>query len=264
MPQPLRVLITGICFLLFSVGSGISAITILPFIRLTSANEMERQVRTRSFVHKSFRRMFRFVDLAGLCTLRVRGADTAAPKPPFVLIANHPSLIDVVALLAAVEGAGVIVKQAVVNSALIGSVARAANYLPAPAPGGNVVGIAPLVERMVQRLEAGESLIIFPEGTRSPIGGVHRFRRGAFEAAARAGVPVWPALIQTSEATLRSHQSWWEVPRAKLLLNVDFGEPFDVDPETNNRKLTRKVQNGYERTSGLEQGSARWRGPFDE
>src|SRR5690606_14745747 len=47
----------------------------------------------------------------------------------------------------------------------------------------------------VARIREGFRVLVFPEGTRSPEGELHRFGRTAFEIACRANVPVVPLVI---------------------------------------------------------------------
>jgi 1-acyl-sn-glycerol-3-phosphate acyltransferase len=60
-------------------------------------------------------------------------------------------------------------------------------------------GHLPSIMRMVRRcnavLRGGESLFVFPEGTRSPDGNLLPFYRGAFRIAARNRVPIVPLLL---------------------------------------------------------------------
>jgi 1-acyl-sn-glycerol-3-phosphate acyltransferase len=61
-------------------------------------------------------------------------------------------------------------------------------------------------------------VILFPEGTRSPVGGLGRFRLGAFELARRTGVPILPVRITAEPPTLWKGLPWYSVPRQ----TVDF------------------------------------------
>ena len=75
-------------------------------------------------------------------------------------------------------------------------------------------------------------VLIFPEGTRSPEGGLRTFKRGAFEIACRANVPVLPLLIKCNPPALGKGRPWYDIPRrtARFTMTplppiapVDFG-----------------------------------------
>src|SRR5258705_8298 len=70
-------------------------------------------------------------------------------------------------------------------------------------------------------------VVVVPEGTRSPRGGLRRFQRGAAHIALKSGCPVVPIVITCRPPTLLKGQPWHEVPdrRADWVLRV--GDPID-------------------------------------
>ena len=247
MPRIVRILLTGFSFAFFSVGSGVLAFVLLPLARLGAPSPSEARRRAQRLVSRGFRLFMGLLDLLGLARVQLTGSVAARPEGAFVLIANHPCLLDVITLLGQVEGTACIVKHGVARSPFVGRVAAALGYLPAPDPEADPTVTPQVLDLLVERLQQDEPVLVFPEGTRSPRWGLNRFRRGAAEAALQAEVPVWPVFITASEPTLMSGQRWWDVPERTLILTVDFGEPFFVPPETGSRKLTREVQDGYKR-----------------
>ena len=65
----------------------------------------------------------------------------------------------------------------------------------------------------LERLRDGMPVLIFPEGTRSPEGGLRAFKRGAFEIAYRAGVPIVPLFIRCQPPVLSKEAPWYRAPR---------------------------------------------------
>jgi hypothetical protein len=63
-----------------------------------------------------------------------------------------------------------------------------------------------------KRLDDGDGVLIFPEGTRSPRRGMNGFRRGAFELATRAQVPLWPMFISCEPPALARGVPIWKHP----------------------------------------------------
>src|SRR5690606_5502281 len=99
-----------------------------------------------------------------------------------------------------------------------------------------------VVNRMVAHLQAGRPLVIFPEASRSWERKMRRFRRGAVEAAIRAGVPIVPAFISVNPPMLMKHQPWHEVPDRRGVYKVEFFPVIetagrDLDPRQLNREL---------------------------
>jgi 1-acyl-sn-glycerol-3-phosphate acyltransferase len=63
-------------------------------------------------------------------------------------------------------------------------------------------------------------VLIFPEGTRSPMGGLGSFKRGAFEIACRARVPVLPVLIRCEPSALSKGRPWYDIPPTMAYLTL--------------------------------------------
>ncbi len=88
-----------------------------------------------------------------------------------------------------------------------------------------------------ERLKAGKSLVIFPEGTRSPDGKLRRFKIGAFILAMRTGVPIVPVGISGSHKVL---------PKKSLKIKggditVRIGRPIQPHNFSNKDELCRAV-----------------------
>ncbi len=244
MPRILRTLLSGLSFAAFSIGSGALGFVILPVVRRLSPTGTAA-VRARDVVSAGLRFFLWMTRSLRLLQVTTVGAVDARPPGAFVLIANHPTLLDTVVLLAKVRGIQAIAKHTWAETPLIGSVVSRAGYLLAPNPSADPAGTTPVLDQMVARLRAGEPLLVFPEGTRSPPGDVHRFRRGGLEAARRAGVPVWPVLLTSNLGTPLSHQRWWQVPDRRVELTVAFQEPFEVPEDTPTVQLTRQMRADY-------------------
>ena len=79
--------------------------------------------------------------------------------------------------------------------------------------------------KAIQALEAGQSLGIAPEGTRSLNGGLLDGKPGTVLLAVTAQVPVVPVALTGTENAARN---WWRRPH----LNMRFGKPFTLPPLT--------------------------------
>jgi 1-acyl-sn-glycerol-3-phosphate acyltransferase len=87
---------------------------------------------------------------------------------------------------------------------------RYCNHIDA-GDGGPVSG-ATVVQGAIERLRSGDPVLIFPEGTRSPAGGLGPFKSGAFAIAQAAKVPVVPVRIRCDPPALMRGQKWYQVP----------------------------------------------------
>jgi lyso-ornithine lipid O-acyltransferase len=114
------------------------------------------------------------------------------PTTPCIIVANHRSYLDPILMLCDVH-AFPVAKAELANWPLIGKGAKLAGilYLNREHSGSR----ASTLKLMAQKLEEGFPIIIFPEGTTSDLKGCLPFKKGAFQVAARLGVPVVPVAV---------------------------------------------------------------------
>jgi len=114
------------------------------------------------------------------------------PQPPFVLVSNHLSYIDIV-LLATQLDAFFVAKSEVANWPAIGPLARSLNTIFVER--GNRGDADRVVDLMEEILRAGHGVVFFPEGTSSDGSDVMHFKSALFDAPIRMGYPVHAAAI---------------------------------------------------------------------
>jgi 1-acyl-sn-glycerol-3-phosphate acyltransferase len=159
--------------------------------------------------------------LAGV-PLAVRGLENLPADRPCVLAVNHSSYVDSLLLLAALKR-----PFRFVAKVELASFAPLRLYLRNL--GVDLVerfdarrGVED-AERLAREVQAGHSLIVYPEGTFAREAGLRPFRMGAFLVAARAGACVVPAVIRGTRSMLRDG-SWF--PR-RYPLTLTFGPPIE-------------------------------------
>jgi len=206
-----RILFTGSAFFLFWWGGLLLSWTALPIIRFRHRRDpQEGSRRCRSLLNRSLRFHADYMRFFGLIDFDSRGLEKKLPQGPFVLVANHPSLVDVVLLLSACPKMFCVVKGPVMHSPFVGRMMRYADHIDA-GDGGPASGMA-VLQGAVDRLRAGDPVLIFPEGTRSPRNALGPFHKGAFAIARLAGVPVVPLHIAMSPPGLMRGMKWYTVP----------------------------------------------------
>jgi 1-acyl-sn-glycerol-3-phosphate acyltransferase len=132
---------------------------------------------------------------ARVATFDLTVLDTLRDKGPLVIISNHPTLLDAVLIASRLPHVVCTAKAALLNSVLIGALARLGGYIRNDSP-------AHVIRESVRQLKAGRQLLIFPEGTRTRSGDMDSFMRGFALIAKRAEVPVFPVFIETNSAFL--------------------------------------------------------------
>lgn len=133
--------------------------------------------------------------LAG-CRLNASGTERLEASAPAVVVANHASYLDAVALLAALPPSfafAFVAKRELLGAPVVGTViARAGHLVVERADLSQSVADA---DRATAALRAGTSLLFFPEGTFVRAPGLLPFKLGAFKAAVETGRPVIPVGI---------------------------------------------------------------------
>ncbi|MCR6701832.1 MAG: 1-acyl-sn-glycerol-3-phosphate acyltransferase [Dokdonella sp.] len=89
---------------------------------------------------------------------------------------------------------------------------------------------AGLIEDCIASVKSGSNLIIFPEGTRTPVDGPMRLQRGAANIAARGPCDITPVLIRCEPRSLTKGLPWWRVPPRRMQYTIRIGQDIPVAP----------------------------------
>jgi 1-acyl-sn-glycerol-3-phosphate acyltransferase len=244
----LRVVGTGLSFVAFGLGGLLLAFVLLPLVRLTTRDTRLRQERAQWLVHLAFRFHVWVMRVFGVMQLSVRGAERLREPGGQLIVANHPTLIDVVLIGSLLPQLDCLVKTGAFHNPFMRGAVRAAGYVP------NDLGEA-VVEACAERLRAGRSLLMFPEGTRSMKDGkLGAFHRGAAHVALRSGRPIRPLVITCQPRFLTRGQHWYDVADRPMGFMIEVGEPMDPQTLTRDddrrgvasRKLTAALRDFYQ------------------
>jgi 1-acyl-sn-glycerol-3-phosphate acyltransferase len=152
------------------------------------------------------------------------------PEGGFVLACNHQSLIDILVLGAVLPGDFKwAAKRSLMNVPFLGWHLRLAGHVPVDRQKGRRAAQA-VLEAFVRVLQNGQSLLIFPEGTRSADGRIKHFKDGAFRSAAIAACPVVPVALEGTHALMaRDAADTGEMTATgrERLVRVRIGEPIE-------------------------------------
>lgn len=129
-----RVFGTGLSFLAFGVGGLFLGVVVLPVMLLLVRDEDRRRRWSRRVVQASFSAHVELMRSLGLMTYEVRGRERLR-RDGLLVLANHPTLIDVVLLVSLLPNADCVVKSAVArNPFMRGRCARQATWPTTTAP----------------------------------------------------------------------------------------------------------------------------------
>jgi 1-acyl-sn-glycerol-3-phosphate acyltransferase len=138
-----------------------------------------------------------------------------------LILANHPSLIDTVFLMALTRNAVGVLKAQLQRNFFMRGVVSATGYI------FNDQGYA-LIDACIDALGSGSNLIMFPEGTRSGLEGALQLKRGAANIALRAHSNITPVVISCVPRMLPKGQPWWRVPARRAVFRIEVHEDIDI------------------------------------
>jgi 1-acyl-sn-glycerol-3-phosphate acyltransferase len=209
---------TAVGFSMFGVGAIFLSLIVLPIFRLLP------QARCQRLARGSIRAGTRFF-FAVMRGLRIVSYDfhgrERLGQPGQLIVANHPSLIDAMFLIAATPQVVCVAKYAMFRNPLTRNVVAAAGYVSNEQP-------ADMIGRAAATLASGQCLLMFPEATRSVAGKPLVFQRGAANIAMRAAARVTPVYIRCQPITLTKGEPWYRIPPRRPHFTLIVGEDFDL------------------------------------
>lgn len=243
LDQYRRGLGTALSFTLFGLGGLMIGLFIAPMLRLCVRDRARRCYLARELVGHVSRLFIGLMRLLGVLDYRFEGI-SRLQRPGRLILANHPSLIDVMFLLGHVPQADCIIKGQLAENPFTRGPIRAAGYITNREPDA-------VLEAARQSLARGNSLILFPEGTRTHPGRPVKLRRGAANIALRTDAVITPVLIRCRPTTLTKGEPWYRIPPRKVQIDLQVQDDLPVARETGQppsvraRHLTRELSNYF-------------------
>jgi 1-acyl-sn-glycerol-3-phosphate acyltransferase len=181
------------------------------------------------------------MELCGLIRVSIRVHENLQSSGQLI-VANHPSLLDVVYLISIFKNANCVVKRSLFYNPFTAGSVRAAGYIRNDSK--------MLLEDGAASLAEGDSLIAFPEGTRTDPEKPFRFLRGPANIALKAKCDIHPVAIRCSPARLMKHQAWYQMSKDTMQISLQEHPPFGVAPylesglprSRQSRQLTRDLE----------------------
>ena len=176
-------------FVLVGTGAILIALLVEPILILGGKKKFK--TRSRKVISATFNFFINLVSILGGSKYKFHGKEKLLDAKGKIIVANHPSYIDVVYLIACIKNADCIIRGTLAKSVFAG-VARPLYIM-------NTVGNQEMLDLSKKSLEEGANIIIFPEGTRTPRHGTNQFKRGAARIALNANCSIIPVYIGGSD-----------------------------------------------------------------
>jgi len=245
-----RWIATAFSFFIFGIGGILISIFAMPVLYLLSGDQSIREQRGQKVIHYSFRLFIWIMKSLGVLTYQVSGLENLSGAK--LIVANHPSLIDIIFLIAMVPNANCVVKSKLFRNPFTWGPLKAAGYIVNTGKAEDVIDAAAKV------FKKGHALIIFPEGTRTTPLQPFKFKRGAANVAVRTQADITPVLIECKPTTLTKNDRWYQVPDKRMHFRLQVKDKLEIRPYLNNvspskgaRMLTRDLTNYFSKEIGL-------------
>jgi len=163
-----------------------------------------------------------FWALASACRMmRVDAAclDALQDEPGLIFVANHPTMLDALLLVAHLPRSACIMKASLMRNIFLGAGARLARYICNDSA-------RKMVRLAVEDLRAGGQLVLFPEGTRTTEWPLNRFKPGVTLISKRANAPIQTVFLDTDTPYVGKGWPIWRVPPLPVVFRLRLGERF--------------------------------------
>jgi len=238
---------TGFSFVLFGIGGLLLTIFVFPAINLLFTDPERRALAAQRTVHATWKLFVLIVTGLRAIDVETEGEDVLRHDTGTVVIANHPSLIDVVLIMSLMQRTQCVVKPGVWRNPFMRGVIKAANYIP------NLGDPERTLSDCVAALKSGNNIVIFPAGSRTRRGTSMHLERGFANIAIRAGAPIRLVTVSCNPPILGKGDRWYQSPlrrprfRVRVCDQIDIKSLYRSDtPSRDARRLTEQVTRRFE------------------
>ena len=236
-----RSFLSGFCFAIFGLGGILTGSVIVPILLVFCTKSQQR--KTLSFtIHILWKAFVSLMCFFRLISIKCDDMDKLQKIHGKIVVANHPSLIDVVILVAKIPNSICVVKESLFHNIFIKAIIRRV-YV------SNSMDANKFVKQASEILNAGYNIIIFPEGTRTISGKQNHLHRGFAYLHIESQHDILPIHIENTPKILGKNQAWYDVGDETsvytLILRSEI--QFTKDKNLNNRQsainITKKAEN---------------------
>lgn len=199
---------------LMSLAWNLAALLLYPLLPRPAGRRVGR-----AMIAYGYRIFWRIAAFVGMLRLDADVLDALRDEGGLIVVANHPSMLDALMLVARLPRSACIMKASLLRNPLLGPGARLARYIH----NDSVYG---MVQVAVQDLRDGGQLVLFPEGTRTTQAPLNPFHGSFALIAKRAQAPVQAVFIDTDSPYLGKGWPLWKLPPLPIRFAVRMGQRF--------------------------------------
>ena len=200
----LRILLTAFCFTTFGLGGLFIGSFIFPLILIFGDGRKQRFIFS-NIIHISWKLFVYLMSACRLISVKMVNSEHLKSLKGKIVVANHPSLIDIVILISQIPNSICIVKGSLANNFFIKNIIKCVYIL-------NNEDFEALSHKVDKALKENFNIIIFPEGTRTNFNNKeYKLHRGFAQLAIKSNAGIIPINIESTPHILGKNQKWYDI-----------------------------------------------------
>ncbi|GBF22669.1 1-acyl-sn-glycerol-3-phosphate acyltransferase [Candidatus Gastranaerophilus sp. (ex Termes propinquus)] len=213
-----RKLVVFFFFVLFGLGAGIISFILFPLGTFFAKDKKRYYSNT---IRYSWKLLIKLLALCKIIKLEIPEHEKISKIRGKIIVASHPSLIDIVILMSLIPECVCMAKKELVDNFLLKNILKRICIT-------NDVSAEEFEKSATAALLDGFNIIIFPTGTRSREGEKTKMHKGAALLAISTNTPLVPLTIKTSYKFLASGQSILEVRKKPVVYEIRLKDEIDT------------------------------------
>jgi 1-acyl-sn-glycerol-3-phosphate acyltransferase len=204
---------------LFFLGSVSLAWNVVAMLLYPVLPEAPARTLGRATIAGAYRMFWGVASATGMMRIDASCLDPMRDEPGVIFVANHPTMLDALLLVARLPRSACIMKADLLRNIFLGAGARLARYI-------SNESARTMVRLAVSDLRNGGQLVIFPEGTRTVTPPLNPFRSGVTLIAKLAQAPIQTVFIDTDSPYLGKGWPIWRLPPFPIVFTLRLGQRF--------------------------------------
>lgn len=186
----------------FGIGALLLGFVVFPVVQIFSKNSKNYKIRCAKIVHFLWRILVKYIEITGI--IKVNADEKNSLIKNKIIVASHPSYIDILLLIALVPNSLCLAKNSILNNFVMKNIVKSL-YIT------NDGSVEDFLKKSKSALDDGFNVIIFPTGKRVDEGEEVHIYKGAAQLAIKSKYPIVPVKISTSEPFLTKNHSIFQI-----------------------------------------------------
>ncbi len=216
----LRSFVVLFLFAFFGCGAIIINYFVFPFISLFSKQE-EKRKRYCCVVHKTWKFFCSMMEKANSIKVEIKNSEKLKNLSGKIIVANHPSFIDIVLLIGAIPNTVCVAKKDLKKNIFMGNIVKSLYLI-------NDENTDDLIKETIDILKEGYNIVVFPSGTRTLENEPLKLHKGAALMAIHSQADILPINISCDYKFLAKHQKIYDASDRPITYTITINDEIKI------------------------------------